>query len=103
MFEKSNRSAKELCSCWHVSRVGEGGPIHRGVEQCLARAQLPLTPALIRRFANVEVDETAETFEVDPTFIGGLVGLFKGENAIARFDPDQPQYGCRLISGPSLE
>ncbi len=88
--------AKELCSCWHVSRVGEGGPMLEGVAMCLERAQLPITPGLIRALTNIEVSPDAAEFEVDPTLLGALAGLFQGAEAVAVYDPAAPQFGCRL-------
>lgn len=88
---------KELCSCWHVSGVGAGGPMIDGVETCLVRAQLPITPGLIKNLTNLEISDEQTMFEVDPSFLGVLVGLFIGDGAVARYDPDRSMYGCTLV------
>lgn len=88
--------SKELCSCWHVSRVGGGGPLLDGVAMCLERAQLPVTPGLIAALTDVEVAPDVTEFEVTPTFLGALAGLFRGGDALAVFDATEPRYGCTL-------
>jgi hypothetical protein len=64
---------------------------------CLERAQLPITPGLIGALTDIEVSPDALTFEVDPTLLGALAGLFQGANAIAEFDASNPRYGCTLV------
>ncbi len=89
--------AKELCTCRHVNGVGAGQPLDVGVEMCLVRAQLPITPGLVHRLTGITVRDEAQTFEVDRAFLLRLATLFSGRQALARYDAAQPRYGCTLI------
>ena len=88
--------AKELCSSWYVSRVGEGGPFLEGIEMGLERAQLPITPGLIKALTGVSVPSELSEIEVDVSLLGAIASLFEGEQAIASYNPEQPQFGCTL-------
>jgi hypothetical protein len=88
--------AKELCSCWHVDRVGEGGPFMDGVELCLERSQLPITPGLINILTEITVSDDTLVFDVDVTMLGALASLFRGDEAMATFNKAEPQFGCTL-------
>ncbi|MDH3283055.1 MAG: hypothetical protein OEQ18_18280 [Gammaproteobacteria bacterium] len=93
-----NALAKELCSCVNVAEVGKGRPILEAVEICLERAQLPITPGIIKALTGTKVGPQAEYFEVDTTVLGAMVGLFQGSAAIAHYDPGRPQFGCSLTA-----
>jgi hypothetical protein len=88
--------AKEMCSCWNVARVGAGGTAAEGMALCLERGRLPMTPGLIELLTDAEVSPDATEFELEPSFLGRIVGLFEGAEAIAVYDPAAPQFGCRL-------
>jgi len=94
-----NAMAKELCSCVNVAGLGKRGDLSAAVEMCLERAQLPMTPGLIKALTGINVDSAAQSFEVDPTLLGALASLFQGSTARARYDRAEPQFGCRLVSG----
>lgn len=92
-----NAMAKELCSCVNVAGLGKSGDITAATEMCLERAQLPMTPGLIKALTGISVDPAAQSFEVDPTLLGALASLFQGSTARARYDLANPQFGCRLL------
>ena len=95
--------AKELCTCVNVSRLGESQPIDQATGLCLERAQLPMTPGLIKALTGVSIDQHAGTVEVDPSLLGAIASLFQGGAALATYDNERPQYGCSLIDGPRLK
>ena len=95
--------AKELCTCVQVSRLGEGRPLEEATGLCLERAQLPMTPGLVKALTGVSIDENAGTVEVDVSFLGAVASLFSGGAALATYDSERPQYGCSLIDMPQLE
>jgi hypothetical protein len=88
--------AKEMCSCRNVARVGAGGTAAESMALCLERARLPMTPGLIELLTDAEVSHDATEFELEPSFLGRIAGLFEGEGAIAVYDPAAPRFGCRL-------
>jgi len=95
--------AKELCTCRHVNGVGVTQPVEVSVGLCLERAQLPITPGLVRFLTGIEVRDEEQEFEVDRQFLLRLATLFSGRRALARYDAVQPRYGCTLIRQPPPE
>ena len=88
--------AKELCSAWYVARIGEEAPFLEAIEMGLARAQLPITPGLVKALTGVEISPDVTEAEVDVTLLGAIASLFRGQRAIARYDLANPQFGCTL-------
>jgi hypothetical protein len=88
--------AKELCSAWYVARIGEEEPFLQAIEMGLERAQLPITPGLVKALTGVEISPAVTEIEVDVTLLGAIASLFRGERAIAGYDPEHPRFGCTL-------
>jgi hypothetical protein len=93
--------AKEICSCVFVSQVGgPGASIATRTEKCLAKSQLPLSPALISTLLSRHVDANTKSLEIDPALVGSVFSLFQGGKAIARYEG--PKVGCRLLTEREL-
>ena len=93
--------AKEMCSCVFVSRLG--GPhssLQIRADKCLQRSQLPLSPRLIGKLLNEEINSRASSIGVTPKLLGAVLGLFQGRSALAVFEGEKR--GCRLLTDAEL-
>ena len=93
--------AKEMCSCVFVSVVGGlSTPVQARAEKCLQRSQLPLSPSLISKLLNEQVDERTSSISVTPKLLGAVLGLFQGRSALAVYEGEKR--GCRLLTDAEL-
>jgi|GEM_PF-4194503 len=93
--------AKEMCSCVFVSVVGgPSTPVQARAEKCLQRSQLPLSPSLISKLLNEQVDERTSSISVTPKLLGAVLGLFQGRSALAVYEGEKR--GCRLLTDAEL-
>ena len=93
--------AKEMCSCVFVSVVGgPGTPVQTRADKCLQRSQLPLSPSLISKLLNEQVDERTSSISVTPKLLGAVLGLFQGRSALAVYEGEKR--GCRLLTDAEL-
>ncbi len=72
--------AKEVCSCVYVSGLKKN--------DCIARSNLSSAALSLSKISQRKSDHSI------------IVAAGTGPVTIARYNPEQPQFGCRIIRGP---
>jgi hypothetical protein len=91
-----NILAKEICSCLYVSKTAQRLGKKEALRRCLARANLPLSPILLRQLLVFDLSLTGRVI-VNPTPAAEVFTGTKVSSAAAIFDFSKPQYGCTII------
>lgn len=88
--------AKELCSCVYVTGAYKRLGIKKAARLCEKRANLPVSPLILKQFIRIKWDEKKLNIKVTPKALGTIIGEFRPYGVISQYAGDSSRFGCNL-------